>query len=63
MQEYEKNPIKRVLIVGHNPNISKLLHLFLPKHNILMNTSEIAWINIDKGTSELRKYYYKEKLI
>ena len=46
MLEDEKtnNPEAAILIVGHNPHISKLLRLLVGKDNPKLGTSDIAWI-------------------
>jgi phosphohistidine phosphatase SixA len=62
-QEFEVNPVKRLLLVGHNPNISKLLHLLVKDINRRMNTSEVAWLVWYNSGIYLEKYLDKETLL
>jgi phosphohistidine phosphatase len=62
-QEFKKYPKKRLLLVGHNPNISNLLHMLVKNHQRRMKTSEVAWIIWDQGSISLKEYFDKETLL
>ncbi len=60
---YEKKPEKKILLVGHNPNMTDLLHLLVEDNSVYMNESDLAIIEFQKKNRKLKKYYTWKELI
>lgn len=61
-KRYEQEPDLRLLLVGHNPNMSSVLQVLSGKH-IEMRTSDLAWLRISEEEVELVKFFERAELM
>lgn len=54
---------KGILIVGHNPNITRILVSLVGEKAPRMGTSDLACVLIEEGQIQLAKYYQKGTLV
>ncbi|MBD3185273.1 hypothetical protein GF325_00480 [Candidatus Bathyarchaeota archaeon] len=54
---------KGILIVGHNPNITRILVSLVGEKAPRMGTSDLAYVLIEDGQIQLAKYYQKGALV
>jgi phosphohistidine phosphatase len=61
-KRFEQDPDLRLLLVGHNPNMSSVLQVLSGEH-IEMRTSDLAWLRMSGEDIELVKFYERSELM
>lgn len=62
-EHYKKDPNSKLLLVGHNPNMTELVELLASEEVPEMRTSDMAWVVWDEQGPQLRKFYPRGKLM
>jgi phosphohistidine phosphatase len=61
-KRYDNAPNLKLLLVGHNPNMSSVLRV-LSGEDIEMKTSDLAWLRMDDEVVELIRFFPRNELM
>lgn len=62
-EAFKQNPRNEILLVGHNPNMTDLLHLLVEEDNVYMSESDLVIIEFQKKNIKLKKYHTWKELV